>query len=35
VKYYFVLVTSVMTPRDDPGETKRPCLSAGCHSYGH
>jgi hypothetical protein len=26
VMYYFVIITSVMMPRDDPGETEHPCL---------
>jgi hypothetical protein len=31
VMYYFVIITSVMMPRDDPDETNRPYLRAGCH----
>jgi hypothetical protein len=31
--YYFAIITSVMMPRDDPGETNRPYLRAGCHSW--
>jgi hypothetical protein len=30
VMYYFVIITYVMLPRDDPGEMNRPCLRAGC-----
>jgi hypothetical protein len=30
--YYFVIATSVMIPRDDLGETSRPCLRVGRHS---
>jgi hypothetical protein len=26
------IITSVMTPCDDPSETNYPCLRAGCHS---
>jgi hypothetical protein len=31
VMYYFAIITSIMMPRDDPGETNRPYLRAGCH----
>jgi hypothetical protein len=31
--YYFALITSVMTARDDPSETNHPCLRVGCHSW--
>jgi hypothetical protein len=31
--YYFTIITSVMVPRDEPGEMNNPCLSAGCHSW--
>jgi hypothetical protein len=30
---YSVIVTSVMTPRDDPGKTGRPCLRVKCHKH--
>jgi hypothetical protein len=33
VMYYFAIITSVMMPRDDLGETNRSCLRAGCHSW--
>jgi hypothetical protein len=33
VMYYFVIITSVMMPRDDPGETNRSYLRVGCHSW--
>jgi hypothetical protein len=29
---YFAIITPVMMPRGDPGETNRPCLGAGCHT---
>jgi hypothetical protein len=31
VMYYFAIITSVMMPRDDPGETNHPYLWAECH----
>jgi hypothetical protein len=31
VMYYFAIITSIMMPRDDPGETEHPCLREGCH----
>jgi hypothetical protein len=31
VMYYFAIITSLMMPRDDPSETNRSCLRAGCH----
>jgi hypothetical protein len=34
VMYYFAIITSIMMPRRDPGETNRPCLRAGCHKEG-
>jgi hypothetical protein len=34
VMYYFEIITSIMMPRDDPGETNRPCLRAGCNISG-
>jgi hypothetical protein len=35
--YYFAIITFAMMPCDDPGETNRPCLRAGRHTYvgGH
>jgi hypothetical protein len=33
VMYYFVNITYVMMTCDDPGETNRPLLGAGCHSW--
>jgi hypothetical protein len=35
VIYYFVIITSIMMPRDNPDETNRPCLRIGCHTYNH
>jgi hypothetical protein len=32
VMYYIAIITSVMMPQDDPGETECPCLRAGCHN---
>jgi hypothetical protein len=32
VIYYFPNITSIMMPRDDPGETNCPCLRMGCHT---
>jgi hypothetical protein len=31
--YYSTIITSVMMPRDDPGEINHPCLRVGCHSW--
>jgi hypothetical protein len=33
VMYYFTIITSVMMPHGDPGETNRLCLRAGCYSW--
>jgi hypothetical protein len=30
--YYFAIITSIMMPLDDPGETNRSCLMAGHHN---
>jgi hypothetical protein len=32
VMYYFTIITSVMMPRRDLGETNQPCLRAGYHN---
>jgi hypothetical protein len=31
--YYFVIITSVMMPYDDPGETNHPYLRVGYHRW--
>jgi hypothetical protein len=31
VMYYFAIITFIMMPRGDPGETNQPCLRVGCH----
>jgi hypothetical protein len=31
--HYSAIITSVMKPHDDHGETKHPCLRARCHNY--
>jgi hypothetical protein len=33
VTCYFVIITYVMTPHDDPDEAECPCLRAGYHSW--
>jgi hypothetical protein len=33
VMYYFAIITSVMMPCDDSGETYRSCLRVGCHNW--
>jgi hypothetical protein len=33
VIYYSTIITSVIIPCDDPDETERPCLRAGCHIF--
>jgi hypothetical protein len=33
VMYYFAVITFVMMPHDDPGETNHPCLRAECHNW--
>jgi hypothetical protein len=35
VMYYFTIIISIMMPRDDPGETNRPCLRAERHNAHH
>jgi hypothetical protein len=32
VMYYSAIITSVMTPHNDPDETEHPYLRAGCHN---